>query len=251
MVPRIAYDTVLLEHAGGVSTLTLNRPPVNAVSPALMQDVLAALDALEAREATRCIVLTGSGTKAFSAGADLAGGPRAADEAVRFRDGEVPHRRRLPRRGALLGHEPRAPRALHRPQPHAGHAGARRGRGRRTRARHRAGLARDPGRRLRRRSRAAGGARRGRRADHVPRGEGSHPCSVLADAGRGTAAGDALGGDRRRVGGFPRGRRRVQGEAPPRVQGALKAYHAGTRTSTTRAARSRCSTSHVTSGRWS
>jgi len=45
---------------------------VNAVSPALMQDVLAALDALEAREATRCIVLTGSGTKAFSAGADLA-----------------------------------------------------------------------------------------------------------------------------------------------------------------------------------
>src|SRR2546426_8791806 len=86
MVPRMAYDTVLLEHAGGVSTLTLNRPPVNAVSPALMQDVLAALDALEAREATRCIVLTGSGTKAFSAGADLAGGPRAADEAVRFRE---------------------------------------------------------------------------------------------------------------------------------------------------------------------
>src|SRR2546425_1803538 len=86
MVPRMAYDTVLLEHAGGVSTLTLNRPPVNAVSPALMQDVLAALDALEAREATRCILLTGSGTKAFSAGADLAGGPRAADEAVRFRE---------------------------------------------------------------------------------------------------------------------------------------------------------------------
>src|SRR2546427_8873642 len=81
MVSRMAYDTVLLEHAGGVSTLTLNRPPVNAVSPALMQDVLAALDALEAREATRCIVLTGSGTKAVSAGADLAGGPRAADQA--------------------------------------------------------------------------------------------------------------------------------------------------------------------------
>src|SRR5438552_3555069 len=209
MVPRMAYDTVLLEHAGGVSTLTLNRPPVNAVSPALMQDVLAALDALEAREATRCIVLTGSGTKAFSAGADLAGGPRAADEAVRFRE----LGRRVVDRVETIGKPVIAA--------------------------------------LRGRSRAAGGARRGRRADHVPRGEGSHPCSVLADAGRGTAAGDALGGDRRRVGGFPRGRRRVQGEAPPRVQGALKAYHAGTRTSTTRAARSRCSTSHVTSGRWS
>src|SRR2546425_9035736 len=82
----MAYETIRLEHAGGVSTLPLTRPPVNAVSPALMQDVLAALDALEAREATRCILLTGSGTKAFSAGADLAGGPRAADEAARFRE---------------------------------------------------------------------------------------------------------------------------------------------------------------------
>src|SRR2546422_10748246 len=86
MVPRMAYETIRLEHAGGVSTLTLNRPPVNAVSPALMQDVMAALDTLEARDATRCIVLTGSGTRAFSAGADLSGGPRAADEAGRFRE---------------------------------------------------------------------------------------------------------------------------------------------------------------------
>src|SRR5215831_14340234 len=51
-----------------------------------MHDVLAALDALEARDATRCIVLTGSGSKAFSAGADLSRGPRASDEAVRFRE---------------------------------------------------------------------------------------------------------------------------------------------------------------------
>ena len=80
------YETVLVAHAGSVSTLTLNRPPVNAVSPALMHDVLAALDELDARETTRCIVLTGSGTKAFSAGADLSGGPRAPDEAVRFRE---------------------------------------------------------------------------------------------------------------------------------------------------------------------
>ena len=50
-----------------------------------MNDVLAALDMLEARDATRCIVLTGAGTKAFSAGADLSGGPKRADDAVRFR----------------------------------------------------------------------------------------------------------------------------------------------------------------------
>jgi enoyl-CoA hydratase/carnithine racemase len=67
----LAYETVLVAHADAVSTLTLNRPPVNAVSPGLMQDVLAALDELEAPEPTRCIVLTGSGATAFSAGADF------------------------------------------------------------------------------------------------------------------------------------------------------------------------------------
>src|SRR5437867_4254743 len=82
----MVYETLLVVHTAGVSTLTLNRPPVNAVSPALMRDVLTALDDLEAREATRCIVLTGAGTKAFSAGADLSGGPRAGDEAARLRE---------------------------------------------------------------------------------------------------------------------------------------------------------------------
>src|SRR5689334_25136927 len=82
----MAYETIRLDHAGGVSTITLDRPPVNAVSLALLHDVLHALDELEAREATRCIVLTGSGSKAFSAGADLSGSPKHADDAVRFRE---------------------------------------------------------------------------------------------------------------------------------------------------------------------
>ncbi len=82
----MAYETIRLQHADGVSTVTMHRPPVNAVSPALMQDLLAALDELEGREATRCIVLTGSGAKAFSAGADRGGGPRAAGEAAGFRE---------------------------------------------------------------------------------------------------------------------------------------------------------------------
>src|SRR5260370_38578355 len=82
----MVYETIDLVHRDGVSTVTLNRPPVNAVSPGLMQELLAALDELEAREATRCIVLRGSGTKAFSAGADLSSErPRAAGEADRFR----------------------------------------------------------------------------------------------------------------------------------------------------------------------
>ena len=81
----MAYETIRVAHADGVSTITLDRPPVNSVSPALMQEVLNVLDELEAREATRCIVLTGAGAKAFSAGADLSGGPKSGDDAVAFR----------------------------------------------------------------------------------------------------------------------------------------------------------------------
>ena len=82
----MAYETIRVDHAGGVSTLTLDRPPVNSVSPTLLREVLHALEELEARDTTRCIVLTGAGTKAFSAGADLSGGPKAADDAIRFRE---------------------------------------------------------------------------------------------------------------------------------------------------------------------
>ena len=82
----MTYQSIRLDHRDGVSTITLDRPPVNAVSLTLVEEALAALDVLEARDATRCIVLTGAGTKAFSAGADLTGGPRGAEEAVRFRE---------------------------------------------------------------------------------------------------------------------------------------------------------------------
>ena len=86
----MVYETLLVVHTASVSTLTLNRPPVNAVSPALMRDVLTALADLEAREATRCIVLTGAGTKAFSAGADLSGGRAPATRRRGFASSVVP-----------------------------------------------------------------------------------------------------------------------------------------------------------------
>src|SRR5688572_12263488 len=66
------YQTLKVEHAGGVSRITLDRPPVNAVTVQLLEELLHALDTLETRSDTRCIVLAGAGTKAFSAGADLA-----------------------------------------------------------------------------------------------------------------------------------------------------------------------------------
>ncbi|HJZ46024.1 MAG TPA: enoyl-CoA hydratase-related protein [Roseiflexaceae bacterium] len=62
---------VLHETTGAVATLTLNRPKaLNALSPELMAELAAAIEALDADEAVRCIVLTG-GPRVFAAGADI------------------------------------------------------------------------------------------------------------------------------------------------------------------------------------
>ncbi len=55
----------------GVARLTLNRPQaMNAMSPALMEGLTAGLDAVEADDTVRAVVLTGVG-RAFCAGGDL------------------------------------------------------------------------------------------------------------------------------------------------------------------------------------
>jgi enoyl-CoA hydratase len=56
----------------GVALVTIDRPDaLNAVSFALIAQLVAALRALDADPACRCIVLTGSGSRAFAAGADI------------------------------------------------------------------------------------------------------------------------------------------------------------------------------------
>jgi enoyl-CoA hydratase len=62
---------VLTATAGGVGVVTLNRPQVlNALNQALMEELAAALEAMDRDEAVRCIVLTGN-ERAFAAGADV------------------------------------------------------------------------------------------------------------------------------------------------------------------------------------
>jgi 2-(1,2-epoxy-1,2-dihydrophenyl)acetyl-CoA isomerase len=61
-------DTVTRNDAGGVATLTLQRP---ALSSALRRDLLAAVRAVGADESVRAVLLTGSG-RAFCVGQDLA-----------------------------------------------------------------------------------------------------------------------------------------------------------------------------------
>lgn len=56
----------------GVAVVTLNRPPVNAVNRRMMLELTQVFNDLGDRRDVGSIVLTGSGTKAFSAGIDLA-----------------------------------------------------------------------------------------------------------------------------------------------------------------------------------
>ena len=64
-------DGITLAHHGAVLTLTIDQPPLNLVTPALMRAWLLALDAAEADASVRCVVVTGAGTRGFSAGAKL------------------------------------------------------------------------------------------------------------------------------------------------------------------------------------
>src|SRR2546428_11707807 len=66
------YDTILVTHHGPTAVVALNRPDkLNAMSMMLKAELVRALHDLDKHEQTRSIVLTGSGDKAFTAGADI------------------------------------------------------------------------------------------------------------------------------------------------------------------------------------
>ena len=67
----MGYEHILVEIEPPIATVTLNRPKVlNALSPAVIAEVSAALAELDADDSVRAVVLTG-GAKVFAAGADI------------------------------------------------------------------------------------------------------------------------------------------------------------------------------------
>jgi enoyl-CoA hydratase len=86
-----SYETLTLEVADYVATVTLNRPPVNAMNLAMRQEIVRAFDELHDRADVRAVVLTAQG-KAFCAGADLKERPNIAGE-----PGAYPRHNRLTR----------------------------------------------------------------------------------------------------------------------------------------------------------
>jgi len=66
------YQTILVERRDAVTLVTLNRPEaLNALSSAVLEDLIAAFAAFEADDSQRCALVTGAGAKAFAAGADI------------------------------------------------------------------------------------------------------------------------------------------------------------------------------------
>jgi len=59
------------ERDGFVAVVTIDNPPMNALSAALLDELEAEIDALDADDGTRAIVLRGGGERAFVAGADI------------------------------------------------------------------------------------------------------------------------------------------------------------------------------------
>jgi enoyl-CoA hydratase/carnithine racemase len=69
----VTYNAIILERDGHVATIRLNRPDKhNAINAEMSAELIECLDALEADDDVRVIILTGAGEKAFCAGADMA-----------------------------------------------------------------------------------------------------------------------------------------------------------------------------------
>ncbi len=68
----VDYTTITVDDANGIATVTLDRPKVlNALNVLMVRELQAALDLLERDDAIRVVILTGSGDRAFAAGADI------------------------------------------------------------------------------------------------------------------------------------------------------------------------------------
>ena len=68
----MTYEYILVEKVDGVGILTLNRPEVlNAMNNGLASELYDAVNTMNSDDEIGCIVITGAGQRAFSAGGDI------------------------------------------------------------------------------------------------------------------------------------------------------------------------------------
>jgi enoyl-CoA hydratase/carnithine racemase len=86
----LAYEQIETEQSDRILTITLNRPErLNAWTPTMCNELLAAFDEADADDEVGAIIVTGAG-RGFCAGADLSGGGETFDWRGRAQEGEVP-----------------------------------------------------------------------------------------------------------------------------------------------------------------
>lgn len=72
---------VQVQREGAVALVTIENPPVNTLRNPVLEALLEAVSALDGDTSMRCVVLTGTGEKAFASGADLPEFARMLDSA--------------------------------------------------------------------------------------------------------------------------------------------------------------------------
>eukprot|EP00884_Botryococcus_braunii_P003099 jgi/Botrbrau1/12790/Bobra.117_1s0009.1 len=66
------FETIVVETSDGVTTITLSRPKsLNALNSQAMAEILSAARTADADPSVKAIIITGSGNRAFAAGADI------------------------------------------------------------------------------------------------------------------------------------------------------------------------------------
>ena len=84
------FETIKLDIEDGIATLTLHRPDkMNAFTGKMMQEIISAFDITDADDTVRAVIVTGSGERAFCAGADLSEGAKTFDYEARAASGEA------------------------------------------------------------------------------------------------------------------------------------------------------------------
>ena len=69
----MSYNTIIVKEENAIATITINRPKkLNALNRETIKELHKALKSLKAKNNIRVVLLTGSGEKAFVAGADIA-----------------------------------------------------------------------------------------------------------------------------------------------------------------------------------
>ena len=104
----MAFETLILDREESFAVITLNRPPANAISEALIRELNAALSSVQTDDTVRAVIITGSGERIFCGGADLGSAFSGGDveSFIRFGNSVMRKMERFPKPiiAAINGH---------------------------------------------------------------------------------------------------------------------------------------------------